>query len=263
MEHVDIVIIGAGMAGASAAYELAAAGTVALLEREDRPGYHTTGRSAAIFAPAYGNAAIRQLTSASQPFFESNAAGLSPHPVISPRGELMIARSDQLPALETAGQALSQELNGLERLSADEVTARVPALKKGYVAAGLANSTAADLDVAAIHQGYLSGFRKRGGKLIVDAEVLALDNQTKGWLVKSKVGDFKAELIVNAAGAWADEIAVLAGVPPIDLVPKRRTAFIFDPASAIDVNWPVVFDIDETFYFKPDSGLMFGSPADE
>ncbi|MGI9452531.1 MAG: NAD(P)/FAD-dependent oxidoreductase, partial [Geminicoccaceae bacterium] len=212
---------------------------------------------------AYGNAAIRQLTKASLPFFESHASGLSPHPVISPRGELMIARSDQLLALEAVEQALSQEFSGLERLSADDVTARVPALRKDYVAAGLASHSAADLDVAAIHQGYLSGFRKRGGKLVVDAEVLALDEQTKGWLVKSKAGDFKAELVVNAAGAWADEIAALAGVPPVSLVPKRRTAFIFDPASTIDASWPVVFDIDETFYFKPDSGLMFGSPADE
>ena len=263
MDHVDIVVIGAGMAGASAAYELAAAGTVALLEREDRPGYHTTGRSAAVFAPAYGNRPIRQLTRASEPFYRNNAGGLSTHPVLSPRGELLIARSDQLSALDDAEQALSRELGGLKRLDADELVDRIPALRKGYVAAGLADDAAADMDVAAIHQGFLNGFRKRGGKLVVDAEVLGLEERTKGWLVKTKAGDFRAELVVNAAGAWADEIAVLAGIPPVGLVPKRRTAFIFDPAATIDAHWPVVCDVEEEFYFKPDSGLLLGSPADE
>lgn len=263
MDHVDIVVIGAGIAGASSACELANVGSVALLEREDHPGYHTTGRSAAVFAPAYGNGPIRQLTRASQSFYEANAGGLSPHPVLSPRGELLIARSDQLPALDAAEKALSRELDGLERLSADDVVTRVPALCGHYVAAGLADSAATDMDVAAIHQGFLNGFRKRSGKLVVNAEVLSLKEQASGWLVESKAGVFKTELVVNAAGAWADEVAALAGLSPIGLVPKRRTAFIFDPASTIDARWPVVCDIDEMFYFKPESGLLLGSPADE
>lgn len=263
MDQVDIVIIGAGIAGASAAYELADIGSVALLEREDRPGYHTTGRSAAVFAPAYGNGPIRKLTKASQAFYKANAGGLSQYPVLSPRGELLIARSDQLQALDDAEKALSRELAGLERLDADEVIARLPVLRQDYVAAGLAESSATDMDVAAIHQGFLNGFKKRGGKLMVDAEVLSLKEQAGGWLVTCKAGVFKTGLVINAAGAWADEVAALACLAPIGLVPKRRTAFIFDPASNIDVHWPVVCDIDEMFYFKPDSGLLLGSPADE
>jgi len=263
MDHVDIVIIGAGIAGASAAYELAAAGTVALLEQEDRPGYHTTGRSAAVFAPAYGNGPIRQLTRASQSFYQNNAGGLSAHPVLSPRGELLIARSDQLAALNRAEKALAPELDRLERLNADELAARVPALNKDYVAAGLADPSATDMDVAAIHQGFLDGFRRRSGKLVVDAEVLSLSERADGWLVESQAGAFKTELVINAAGAWADEVAALAGVPPIGLTPKRRTAFIFDPAKTIDAAWPVICDVDEMFYFKPESGLLLGSPADE
>lgn len=263
MDQVDIVIVGAGIAGASAAYELSAVASVLLLEREDQPGYHTTGRSAAVFAPAYGNDPIRKLTRASQAFYEQNAGGLASRPVLSPRGELLIARSDQIAALDEAELALSRELNELERLGADGVIDRVPSLKPDYVAAGLADPSAADMDVAAIHQGFLSGFRKRGGKLLLDASVLSLKEQNGSWLIESNAGEIKAELLINAAGAWADEIAKLAGVSGIGLVPKRRTAFIFDPAVTIDATWPVVCDVDEAFYFKPESGLLLGSPADE
>ena len=263
MDHVDIIVIGAGIAGASAAYELAGAGSVLLLEREDQPGYHTTGRSAAVFAPAYGNGPIRKLTRSSEAFYEQNAGGLASHPVLSPRGELLIAKADQLDALDEAEKALTLELAGLERLSAADIINRVPVLNPDYIAAGLADASARDMDVAAIHQGFLKGFRSRGGRLLVDAEVLSLNDQPGGWVVESKAGVFKTDLLINAAGAWADEIASLAGVPPIGLVPKRRTAFIFDPEIAIDATWPVVCDVDEKFYFKPESGLLLGSPADE
>ncbi len=269
MEQADIVVIGAGIAGASAAYELAKAGSVLLLEREDRPGYHTTGRSAAVFAPAYGNDPIRKLTRASQAFYEARAGGLADHPVLTPRGELLIARSDQMKALDEAERTLSVELSGLKRLDRDEAISRVPALSAAYVAAGLADDNATDMDVAAIHQGFLTGFQKRGGKLIIDAEVLTLKEQAKGWLIQSKAGAIRADIVVNAAGAWADHVACLAGLSPIGLVPKRRTAFVFDPASASDASfvsdpsWPIVCDIDENFYFKPEAGLLLGSPADE
>lgn len=263
MEQADIVVIGAGIAGASAAYELADGASVVLLEREDRPGYHTTGRSAAVFAPAYGNEPIRRLTRASQTFYEADAGGLADHAVLGARGEFLVARGDQLEALGEAERVLSVELPDLERLSGEEAVARLPVLRPDYIAAALFDDSARDMDVAAIHQGFLNGFRRRGGRLLVDAEVLALKEGGRGWLVETKAGPFEAEVVVNAAGAWADEIAQLAGVPPVGLVPKRRTAFIFDPAAAIDSSWPVVCDVDELFYFKPESGLLLGSPADE
>lgn len=263
MDQVDIVIIGAGIAGASAAYEMAAVASVLLLEREDRPGYHTTGRSAAVFAPAYGNQPIRQLTRASRAFYDDHAGGLAAQPVLSPRGELLIAREDQIAALDAAEAALAPELDGLERLDAGAAVERVPALRPDYVAAALADRAAMDMDVAAIHQGFLDRFRKRGGRLLVDAEVLALTPAGTAWHVQSKAGSFRADVVVNAAGAWADEVATLAGARPIGLVPMRRTAFIFDPEAVVDPQWPVVCDVDEMFYFKPESGLLFGSPADE
>ncbi|MDH3664230.1 MAG: FAD-binding oxidoreductase, partial [Alphaproteobacteria bacterium] len=263
METVDVIVIGAGIAGASAAYALSEAASVLLLEREDQPGYHTTGRSAAVFAPAYGNRPIRQLTAASRAFYDDRAGGLAEGPVLKPRGELLIARSDQLNALDRAEADLGQDIDELERLDADQAIARMPALRPGHVAAALADSSAMDMDVAAIHQGFLAGFRRRGGRLLVDAEVTTLRPLRAGWEVVSKAGTFRAEVVINAGGAWADEIADLAGAARIGLVPKRRTAFIFDPNAPIDPNWPVLVDVDEAFYFRPESGLLLGSPADE
>ncbi|MGI9433981.1 MAG: NAD(P)/FAD-dependent oxidoreductase [Geminicoccaceae bacterium] len=267
MEPVDVLVIGAGIAGASVAYELAADAEVVLLEREDRPGYHTTGRSAAIYAPAYGNGPIRKLTQASRAFYEDRAGGLAEAPVLTPRGELLIARTDQLPALEAMETALRSEPGDLERIDGKEAVARMPFLRSGHVAAGLVDSRAMDMDVAAIHQGYLSGFRRRGGRLIVEAEVTGLkpakSRKSAGWEVQSRAGVFRAAAVINASGAWADEVAAIAGARPVGLVPKRRTAFIFDPAAPVDRDWPVVCDVDERFYFRPESGLLFGSPADE
>ncbi|MEZ5932476.1 MAG: FAD-binding oxidoreductase [Alphaproteobacteria bacterium] len=263
METVDIIVIGAGIAGASAAWALAETASVLLLEREDQPGYHTTGRSAAVFAPAYGNLPIRRLTAASRSFYEANAGGLADGPVLHARGELMIARADQLDALDLAEAELRQQIDSLERLDADAAMQRLPSLRPGYAAAALADFSAMDMDVAAIHQGFLKAFRHRGGRLQVDAEVTGLRQVQSGWEVMTKAGTFQAEILVNAAGAWADAIADLAGAARIGLVPKRRTAFIFDPKAAVDPHWPVVVDVEESFYFKPESGLLLGSPADE
>lgn len=263
MDQVDIVVIGAGIAGASVAFALAEKASVLLLEREDQLGYHTTGRSAAVFAPTYGNLPIRRLTAASRAFYDDSAGGLADGPVLHRRGELLIARSDQLDVLDQTEAKLRLQIEHLERLNADEVVDRLPALRPGYAAAALADNLAMDMDVAAIHQGFLRGFRRRGGRLMVDAEVSSLRQVQAGWEIGSRSGSFQAEMVVNAAGAWADEVADLAGAERIGLVPKRRTAFIFDPKEVIDPDWPVVVDIDEAFYFKPESGLMLGSPADE
>ncbi len=263
MDRVDIVVIGAGMAGASVAYTLSEHASVLLLEREDQPGYHTTGRSAAVFAPAYGNRPIRQLTAASRAFYEQQAGGLADRAVLSPRGELLIARSDQVTALDKVEIELRKQIDRLERLDAHGLAERLPALRPDYAAAALADDSAMDMDVAAIHQGFLRGFRQRGGRLVLNAEVTSLRRGTSGWEITSGGGTFSSELVINAAGAWADEIAERAGAAKVGLVPKRRTAFIFDPQDTIDPGWPIVVDVDETFYFKPESGLLLGSPADE
>jgi D-arginine dehydrogenase len=262
MQTCDVVIVGAGIAGASAAYELAPYARVILLERESQPGYHSTGRSAAVFAPACGNRVIRALTQASQRFYQRQMDGLAGQPVLAPRGALFIGRADQLPALDRLLAAAAPKVKGLERLDHDGSLARLPALRPDYVAGAVYDPSAMDLDVAAIHQAYLEGFRARGGQLLTDAEVVRIATDQAPWRLDTRAGRFEAAVLVDAAGAWADEVAARAKVPPIGLVAKRRTAFLFEPIMPVDRAWPLVIDADEQFYFKPDSGLLLGSPAD-
>jgi D-arginine dehydrogenase len=259
----DVLVIGAGIAGASAAYELARYASVLLLERERQPGYHTTGRSAAVFAPAYGNRVIRALTLASQGFYQARAGGLAAHPVLTPRGALFIARADQEASLARLLAETAPQVRGLERLDREQLLARLPVLRKDYVAGAVYDPSSMDMDVAAIHQGYLKGLRARGGALIVDAEVTRFASDCAPWRVDTRAGRFEAAVLVDAAGAWADQLARLAGVAPLGLVPKRRTAILFDTTFPVARDWPVVVDVDEQFYFKPESGLLLGSPADE
>jgi D-arginine dehydrogenase len=161
MQTSDVLIVGAGIAGASAAYELAPYARVILLERESQPGYHSTGRSAAVFAPTYGNRVIRALTQASHHFYQAQLNGLADHPVLAPRGALFIARADQIQALQRLLAETGREVRGLERLDRDQALERVPVLRQAYVAGAVYDPSALDLDVAAIHQAYLKGFRAR------------------------------------------------------------------------------------------------------
>jgi D-arginine dehydrogenase len=263
MQRCDVLIVGAGIAGASAAYEIAPFAKVVLLERESQPGYHTTGRSAAVFAPAYGNRVIRALTAASHSFYREQAGGLAEHPVLAPRGALFVGRADQRATLDLLQAETSAEVPDLERLDRGQTLARVPVLDPAYVAGGLYDPTSMDLDVAAIHQGYLKGLRGRGGTVVTDAEVSAIGGDAAPWRVETRAGPFEAAVLVDAAGAWADALAEMAGVAPLGLVPKRRTAILFEPSIPPDPAWPLVIDADEQFYFKPESGLLLGSPADE
>jgi D-arginine dehydrogenase len=263
MRTCDVLIIGAGIAGASAAYELAPYASVILLERERQPGYHTTGRSAAVFAPAYGNRVIRALTAASRAFYQARAGGLAGHPVLSPRGALFLARKDQAASLARLHAETAPQVDGLERLSRAQVLERLPVLRQDYVDGALYDPSSMDMDVAAIHKGYLRGLRARGGELIVDAEVTRFASDCAPWRIETRADRFEAAVLVDAAGAWADQLAKQAGVPPIGLVPKRRTAFLFDTTFPIERDWPAVVDVDEQFYFKPESGRLLGSPADE
>jgi D-arginine dehydrogenase len=263
MQTCDVLIVGGGIAGVSAAYEIAAFAKTILLERESQPGYHTTGRSAAVFAPAYGNRLIRALTGASHAFYRERAGGLADHPVLAPRGALFVGRADQLASLQAMYDEIHPEAPDLERMEDQQLRARVPVLRPEYVAGGLYDPSSLDMDVAAIHQGYLKGFRARGGQVVTDAEVSAIKTAAAPWRVETRAGRFEAGVLVDAAGAWADQLAEMAGVAPVGLVPKRRTAILFEPSIAPDPAWPVVIDADEEFYFKPESGLLLGSPADE
>jgi D-arginine dehydrogenase len=155
-------------------------------------------------------------------------------------------------------------VGNLEWMTGEQVRARVPCFTQRQIAAGLLEPDAMDIDVHALHMGCLRQFAARGGRLANDAEVRALDFTGGAWRVSTSTGEFRAGRVVNAAGAWADEIGRLAGAKPIGLVPKRRTVITFDPPAGVDVGgWPAVIDVDEQWYIKPDAGRILASPADE
>jgi D-arginine dehydrogenase len=258
------IVIGAGIAGASAAHELAKFAPVIILERESQPGYHTTGRSAAVFSEIYGNATIRAVTIGSRSFFASPPNSFADHPLWAPRQTLMVARGDQMEGLRRAYEKWTRLVPSVQLLEGDSARNVAPMLKPDYVAGAVVDAGASDLDVNEIHRGFLRGAARAGAKLVCNAEVTALSREGSSWRVQTKDGEFSGGVIVNASGAWGDEIGVLAGARPVGLVPKRRTAVLFDPTPPTDVRvWPIIIDADEQFYFKPDAGRLLGSPADE
>jgi len=263
VEKVDFLVIGGGMAGLSVASELAAEASVIVLERESAPGYHTTGRSAALFSETYGNATIRALSSSGRAFYMAPPDGFTETALLSPRGALFIARADQV----TQRDDLVAEVDDPDRMcaiDADAACHHVPVLRRDYVAAAAYEPDAMDIDVDALLQGYIRSLRARGGRLVTGAEVRGLELVAGDWQVETAAGAFAAPTVINAAGAWADRVGGRAGAAPIGLVPKRRTIITFDPPDGTDINkWPLTVDIDEEFYFKPDAGRLIGSPADE
>ncbi len=260
----DVAIVGAGMAGASLAFELAPHARVLLLEQENLPGYHTTGRSAALFSEVYGNEAIRALSRASRVFFEAPPPGFAAQALLTPRGSLFFAAADRLHALQALQDEVAPRAPHLQRLRQDEVRTRVPALREQAVHAGLYEPDACDIDVHALHQGYLRGARQHGAQLHCNAALESAHPAAGGWALRTRAGEFSAAVLVNAAGAWADAVAATAGAQPLGLAPLRRTAMVFeDRGTWASAGWPLVVDVDEQFYFKPESGRFLVSPADE
>ncbi|HLN49765.1 MAG TPA: FAD-binding oxidoreductase [Steroidobacteraceae bacterium] len=263
MSHTDIVVIGAGIAGASVAAHLAETQRVILTEREDRPGYHSTGRSAALFTEIYGSAPIRALTRASRAFLFAPPPSFSESALTRPRGCLYIATDGQLESLREFA-ALPDIAPATRAISTADARNLCPVLRADYLAGALLEPDSSDIDVHALHHGYLRLFKSRNGRVLNNAPVHALERAGGGWTVRAGAETLTARIIVNAAGAWADEIAALAGIARIGLVPFRRTAVLIDPPPGMTVNsWPFVNDIDEQFYFKPEGGSLFLSPADE
>ena len=263
MQPYDFVIIGAGIAGASMGWELAGQRRVLLLERESQPGYHTTGRSAALYSATYGTPNIRALTRASRAFYDAPPPEFGSAPILTPRGVVYLAGPDQLDLLEAAYAEALPRNPQVRCLTREELLEQAPCLRPEAVAAGMSEPGAADIDVHALHQGYLRGLRQRGGEIRTHAEVTALQRGEEGWHITLADGEvLHARAVVNAAGAWADVVAAQAGVPPIGLEPRRRTAFTFPVPEGMDAtHWPAVIAIDESFYFKPDAGQLLGSPA--
>jgi D-arginine dehydrogenase len=264
MERYDVAVIGAGMAGASVACLLAQAGArVVLLEAEGQPGYHATGRSAAFYAETYGGPQVQPLTTGSKAFFHDPPVGFADQPLVTPRGALFVAQADQadrIAPMVAAFHALSPAVTAVDPAF---VVAHSPALRPDAIAGGVWDPECQDIAVAALHQGYLRGFRRAGGTTLTDAAVSALRYEER-WHVAAGPYALSAEIVINAAGAWADAIALLAGEPTIGLSPRRRTIIVFDPEPELALpEAPLTLDIDERFYFKPDAGRIWASPADE
>jgi D-arginine dehydrogenase len=259
----DVAIIGAGIAGASLAWSLAqrAAGLqVVLIEMEAQPGYHTTGRSAAFWVESYGGPGIVPLSKASRGFFDAPPPEFCDRPLLSPRAAMFVAPPDEAAALPAMAAELDAGGVAYQRLDAAALTASAagPMLRPEWSTAAIVQPDCFDIDVAALHQAYL-----RGQTLITDAEVTGLTRDGGGWTIATHAGVVSATTIVNAAGAWADGVAAMAGARPRGLQPLRRTMAVLeiDPPPPADL--PIVLDAAGRFYFKPDGTRLWLSPHDE
>lgn len=260
----DVIVVGGGIAGAAIAAHLAEKCRVAVLEMEDHPGYHSTGRSAALFVEAYGNAVIRALTRASRDFFYSPPAGFSDEPLVTPRKVMILDRVEQHAAFEHF-IACETPAENFQRIDAAAASALCPVLRPEGLLGAVVDTGAADIEVHALHQGYLRLLKGRGGRIALGAKAVGIEyGAREGWTVETAQGVYHAPILVNAAGAWADEIGAMAGARPIGLEPRRRTAALIDAPEGLDAcRWPMILDAEEQFYMKPDAGLLLISPADE
>ena len=258
----DFIVIGGGIAGVSAAAQLAPLGSVTLLETERTLAFHTTGRSAAMFVGNYGAEGSRPFALASYSFLESPPDGSVDAPLLSDRGLLWISdetRLDHLRSIAREGDAAGA---GSVLVDADEVLRLVPKLRTERVAAGLYEPNALDIDVAALHQAFVRIARRAGAELRLSSPVTGLARKGQGWLVSTPGGDLECTAVVNASGAWGDVVAGLAGIEPVGLQPMRRTAFMV-PGDHSYAAWPFVVDVDQLFYFRPDSAQILCSLAEE
>lgn len=264
MKETDFIIIGAGIGGTSCAHWLSQDHSVIVLEMEEQPGYHTTGRSVAVYTEAYGPRTIRALAKSGYDFLTNPSGSFSEVPLSHPRGLFFIARDDQMPALEEGLKAVQELSPEISMISADEAVSRIPVLRRDYLAAAFLDPSALSLDVAAIHQGYMRGLKRNGSEIVCNAAVRDIQRKGDKWHVDTPAGEFAAPVVINAAGAWADVIADMVGARNIGLQPKRRTVAAFVPPNVqVDNAWPVVIDCQEEFYFKIDAGTVLASPADE
>ncbi len=259
--NFDVIVIGAGIVGASAAAGLGATHRVALLEQEEQAGFHTTGRSAAIWIRNYGPLDVRVLTGLSEEFYHNPPADIGTDKLAVGRKILYLAPADQTDDLD---ELIGQDL-GIEEISLGQAKALCPAIIDGYaVRAGL-ESDGFDMDVAALHQYYLRRARAAGGQLLLRHRAGRIERKNGLWEVETSGGAvITAPVVINAAGAWGDEVAKLAGLPPIGLVPCRRTAAIIDPAPYQVEHWPMVQSAGHDWYVRTEARTkLMVTPCDE
>lgn len=259
--HFDVLIIGAGMVGATTAAALSTTHRVGLVEAEEQAGYHTTGRSAAIWIHNYGPHEVRVLTGLSRDVYLNPPPDISPVPLGTARPIIYLAPEDQIPFLDGL---IGQDL-GITEIPLADVKSQVSAYIEGYAVRAALEPTSFDMDVAALHQAYLRRTRQNGGQLMLRSRAGKITRQSGNWHVETAGGTIvTAPIVVNAAGAWGDEVAQIAGLAPIGLVPCRRTAAIIDPAPYDVTNWPLVQAADHSWYIRPEArAKLMVTPCDE
>ncbi|MXX44216.1 MAG: FAD-binding oxidoreductase [Acidimicrobiales bacterium] len=260
----DVVVVGGGIAGISAAYALGQDGArVAVVEREATLTAHSTGRSAAQFLASYGEPANRRLSAASRAFLDSDADGLADSAVLIPRNVLWVAPDGFEGHLQERIEANQVTVTECELLDVERTVAICAALDPEWLAGGVIEYGGFDIDVAGLHQAYVRGARAEGVTILRERGVRELRQQGSDWRVETSEGRLSCSVVVNAAGAWADELAAVAGAQAVGMRPLRRTIFTFSTSFDAE-DWPLVIAADESFYFKPEGpGQLLGSPADE
>jgi D-arginine dehydrogenase len=258
VDSYDVIVVGGGIAGVSIGFELAADRRVLVVDAAATLAYHTTGRSAAMFLETYGGPAIRALTTASRSHFENPPA----ERLFASLAMLYIARPGRGPAITSLYRDVRTLVSDVVLLDADEAVALQPLLRAECVELALLDEGAMEIDVHALHQGYVRGLRARGGRAATKAEVVSVTRSHDAWTIATSDGQsLVTPVVVDAAGAWADRVAATFGATPVGIQPLRRTAFTVDAPP--DVRPPMIADIDDAFYLKPDAGRLLCSPADE
>lgn len=259
MTRFDFAIIGAGIAGASLGAELAGSGSVLILEQEDSAGYHATGRSVAFWEETYGGRVVQPLTTASGPMLRDPKPDFAPASFLSPRQTLHVGRAEDA----CARDRLMTEFAGRVDLRPVDPAALVPGLRPDWTV-GLLEPDVCDIDVAALHQAYLRRFRQQGGALRMGTPLRSAVGTGEGWRIVTDQGPIECGVLINAAGAWADDMARLCGVAPIGITPLRRTVVQLRVPSLPSADLPLIMDIGSQFYFKPEGqGRVWLTPHDE
>ncbi len=264
MKHFDVVVIGAGIAGSSVAFEAAKTSSVALVEMESVAGYHSTGRSAALFSANFASPSTYALALGSLDFLLNPPAGFSDVPLVSPREVLWVATPGQASAFDSMAREVRERGYKVRTLAVSETVAACPALKPEALHGGLLELDGYDMDVNALHQGYLRGLKALGCPVLLDMPLTSAEWSQGAWTLRLGGETMTASRLVNAAGAWGDAVASACGVQPLGLKAMRRTVATFDaPAQFHGSTWPFVYDIEERFYFKLEHSTILASPSDE
>lgn len=277
MTSYDYVIIGGGITGLSVGYQLSKHSSVLLLEQESQPGYHATGRSAAVFSPFYGSdrPALFSLSNASSDFFHQPPQGFCEHPLLKHRGLLMIAEKQKQTQLKETYNQLRTLVPDLKFLNQERVLEKLPALCDEFNQNAIYDDNVYDVDVHALQEGYIKGMRKHGAVIQTNQTVDQVTQKDSGWTVSTVTSNneqalFQTDVVINAAGAWADKIAEMAGLTPLGIQPLRRSAMLIDtpaPKNSAQIyqseDWPMALEFEENFYIKPDAGCLLVSAADE